>query len=69
MLSAKAWKKKKKKQFLPQVGIFRTQLDIYDEDFFAKTEQLSIATKALQKRSIIDIRLGSKIDLVMRPAG
>ena len=32
MLSAKAWKK----QFLPQVGIFRTQLDIYDEDFLRK---------------------------------
>ena len=29
MLSAKVWNK----QFLPQVGIFRTKLHIYDEDF------------------------------------
>ena len=30
MLSAKVWNK----QFLPQVCIFRAQLDIYDEDFY-----------------------------------
>ena len=46
MLSAKAWKKKKKKQFLPQVGIFRTQLDIYDEDFLRKQNSFRL----LQKR-------------------
>ena len=42
MLSAKAWKK----QFLPQVGIFITQLDIYDEDFLRKQNSFQL----LQKR-------------------
>ena len=43
MLSAKAWKKN---QFLPQVGIFRTQLDIYDEDVLRKQNSFRL----LQKR-------------------
>ena len=42
MLSAKAWKKK---QFLLQVGIFRTQLDIYDEDFLRKQNSFRLLQK------------------------
>ena len=64
MLSVKVWNK----QFLPQVGIFRTQLDIYDEDFLRKQNSFW-PLQASQKCSIIDVRLGSKIGLFMRPAG
>ena len=42
MLNAKNWNK----QFLPQVGTFRTQLDSYDEDFLQKQNSF----RPLQKR-------------------
>ena len=62
MLSAKVWNK----QFLPELGIFRIQLDIYDEDFLWKQNSF----RALQKRhKNAHVRLGSKIGLFMRPAG
>ena len=62
MLSAKVWNK----QFLPQVCIFRAQLDIYDEDFLRKQNSF----RPLQKgHKNAHVRVGSKIGLFMRPAG
>ena len=62
MLNAKVWNK----QFLPQVCIFRTQLDIYDEDFLRKQKSFRLLKKGHKNTHV---RLGSEMGLFMQPAG